>query len=365
MSREFFFTSKFVRSSVGKRVIDDKGCAGKVVAASQDRNDNHRFSIRFDDERHTIVDEKTCREYLLNYEKREKEMKGERTEPEPGVEVKDIQIYQPAMELAQVVDLFNRIARFTKEAMTPEIDFGHIPGIEKPTLLKPGSEKLCLWFSLEPEAEHRTKTDIHQNPKFGEVISVTARSVYRDKEGRVRGVYEANCNTAEDKYQHGGKWIPQWELPDDFDTEKAEVKTVPKKAGGTFKKYRLKDSANPWNFYNTVMKMAQKRADVGALLMATATSGIFSQDVEDFNNGEFGTKSKATEKKPESGTLNTQREKAHTLLTKCIKADTIKENDRKTWEDRISDAKNDKAIQAVISSLQTFADQTEAAGRRD
>lgn len=68
MSREFFFTSKFVRFIVGKRVIDDNGCAGKVVAASQERNEDLSFSIRFDDERHTIVDEKTCREYQFNYE---------------------------------------------------------------------------------------------------------------------------------------------------------------------------------------------------------------------------------------------------------------------------------------------------------
>ncbi len=68
MSRNFFFTSKFVRFAVGKRVADDNGCAGKVVCASEDRNDDLCFSIKFDDNRHTIVDEKTCRGYLLNYE---------------------------------------------------------------------------------------------------------------------------------------------------------------------------------------------------------------------------------------------------------------------------------------------------------
>lgn len=285
-------------------------------------------------------------------------MEDEAKKSQESGKIKEIQIYQPAMELAQAVDLFNRIARFTKEAMEPEIDFGHIPGIEKPTLLKPGSEKLCLWFNLEPEAEYRTKTEIHQSIKFGEVISVTARAVYRDKTGRVRGVYEANCNTAEDKYQHGGKWIPQWELPDDFDfgSKMVEVKTVPKKAGGTFKKYRLKDSANPWNFYNTVMKMAQKRSDVGALLMATATSGIFSQDVEDFKNGEFGTKPKAAEKKTEPSDMGSQRDKAHSLLAKCVGAGTIKEEARETWEKKIADAKSGKAMDAVISSLQSYVD---------
>lgn len=81
MSRRFFFTSKFVRFAVGKRVADDNRCEGKVVAASEDRNKALRFSIRFDDGRHTIVDEKTCRKYLLNYEKsnkgKEKEKRNE------------------------------------------------------------------------------------------------------------------------------------------------------------------------------------------------------------------------------------------------------------------------------------------------
>ncbi len=72
MSREFFFTSKFVRFIVGKRVIDDNGCAGKVVAASQERNGDLCLSILFDDGRHTIVDKKTCQKYQLNYEKLEK-----------------------------------------------------------------------------------------------------------------------------------------------------------------------------------------------------------------------------------------------------------------------------------------------------
>ncbi len=72
MSREFIHTSKFAQFIVGKRVIDDNGCPGKVCAASQERNEDLSFSIRFDDGRHVIVDEKTCRGYQLNYEKSEK-----------------------------------------------------------------------------------------------------------------------------------------------------------------------------------------------------------------------------------------------------------------------------------------------------
>lgn len=73
MSRDFIHTSKFARSSVGKRVVDDNGCLGTITAASQESKKSIDYSIRFDDGRHAIVDEKTCREYLLNYEKGEKD----------------------------------------------------------------------------------------------------------------------------------------------------------------------------------------------------------------------------------------------------------------------------------------------------
>lgn len=72
MPRNFIHTSKFARAIVGKRVIDNDGSLGKVSAASQERKKPIDYSIRFDDGRHTIVDKKTCREYLLNYEKSNK-----------------------------------------------------------------------------------------------------------------------------------------------------------------------------------------------------------------------------------------------------------------------------------------------------
>ena len=43
------------------------------------------------------------------------------------------------------------------------------------------------------------------------------------------------------------------------------------------KKYRTSD---PYNIINTVLKMAKKRALIDAVLSATRTSGIFSQDLD-------------------------------------------------------------------------------------
>ena len=46
---------------------------------------------------------------------------------------------------------------------------------------------------------------------------------------------------------------------------------------------------NPADYYNTVLKMAKKRAHVDAMLTATAASDIFTQDLEDLKaNGVIG-----------------------------------------------------------------------------
>ena len=41
------------------------------------------------------------------------------------------------------------------------------------------------------------------------------------------------------------------------------------------------ENDNPWEYDNTLLKMAQKRALVAAVLNSTAASDIFTQDVED------------------------------------------------------------------------------------
>ena len=43
------------------------------------------------------------------------------------------------------------------------------------------------------------------------------------------------------------------------------------------KKYHTSD---PYNIINTILKMAKKRALIDAVLSATRTSGIFSQDLD-------------------------------------------------------------------------------------
>jgi ssDNA-binding Zn-finger/Zn-ribbon topoisomerase 1 len=46
------------------------------------------------------------------------------------------------------------------------------------------------------------------------------------------------------------------------------------------------DNPDPWDVENTLLKMASKRAQVDATLRVTATSGLFTQDLEDQAGGD-------------------------------------------------------------------------------
>jgi hypothetical protein len=68
----------------------------------------------------------------------------------PELSPKD-SLFLPAMSMAVALARRAAIVEFTRCLMVKDQDFGEIPGTHKPTLLKPGAEKLCNFFGLEPE----------------------------------------------------------------------------------------------------------------------------------------------------------------------------------------------------------------------
>jgi hypothetical protein len=79
-------------------------------------------------------------------------------------------------------------------------------------------------------------------------------------------------------------------LPSDKRPSKAEADGLKVRGLGRWRKQdgnwvwmeRIEND-NPWDFQNTILKMAAKRAKVAATLNATAASDIFTQDVEDMD----------------------------------------------------------------------------------
>src|SRR5262245_39966280 len=56
--------------------------------------------------------------------------------------------FLPVLSITEAVQRRCAIIEFVQQVMKPGVDFGTIPGTPKPTLLKPGAEKLCTLFGL-------------------------------------------------------------------------------------------------------------------------------------------------------------------------------------------------------------------------
>jgi hypothetical protein len=145
---------------------------------------------------------------------------------------------------------------FVAKQLTVDVDYGKITGTPKPSLFKPGAEKLNKVFGL---GARFTLTD-KEVDRHGNFASYTYKcEIYHLKSGNVVAECEGMCSSQEKKYKE--RAIYKWEN---------RVKT---KVGA---------EATPIaDIQNTLMKMAQKRAMVGATILATGASDFFSQDLED------------------------------------------------------------------------------------
>ncbi len=201
-----------------------------------------------------------------------------------------------AMNVDSLVRQVNLIQDVMAKVMKDGEHYGVIPGTKKPTLLKPGAEKLCMVFRLEPNYE--IIREFREDLFIAYTVKCTLTHI---PSGQVIASGVGACNSREAKYRF--RYIEELtgiEVPKGYwDAKKAgdakEMKRLigegmrPRKNEETGKWVIAKsiqvDNDNPWDLDNTIMKMACKRALVAATLNATAASDIFTQDVEDMPEG--------------------------------------------------------------------------------
>ena len=64
-----------------------------------------------------------------------------------------------AITLEQAKENMQRLHQVVKDLMEENVDYGKIPGTPKPTLLKPGAEKLLQFYGLGHRATCVDKTE--------------------------------------------------------------------------------------------------------------------------------------------------------------------------------------------------------------
>lgn len=207
--------------------------------------------------------------------------------------------FMPVMSIDVAAELRESIVKFVQNIMVKDQDYGVIPGTNsKPVLLKPGAEKLCSFFGLEPEfTVLNEEADWTGEKHGGEPFYYIRYHCRLTRNGVTRGVGEGSCNSWESRYryrqanrkcpacgaeaiikgkdEYGGGWL------------------CFTKKGGCGSKFGDKDKSiidqvvgrvpNPdvADQVNIIQKIAQKRALVPATLLATSGSEFFTQDLED------------------------------------------------------------------------------------
>lgn len=216
---------------------------------------------------------------------------------------------ESAMNVESVTRQVAIIQNVMKSVMKQDEHYGTIPGTNKPSLLKPGAEKLNLVFRLRPEYQI-TKTELYNGHREYEVVC----TLYHIPTGQSVGQGVGSATTMEGKYRFRGgekkdtgKPVPKdyWNLKK---TDPAKAKELiggdgfgTAKFDGEWRICELGEKVehdNPADYYNTVLKMAKKRAHVDAILTATAASDIFTQDTEDMTEVIPGAAEAKKESKP-------------------------------------------------------------------
>jgi hypothetical protein len=145
-----------------------------------------------------------------------------------------------AITINQAKDRITLLQNFVKEMMVPNIDYGLIPGCQKPSLYKSGAEKLCDVYGFSKQIEVTNRIEDWEKALFSYEVKVI---LINKRTGLIEAEGIGSCNSRE-------------------------------------KKYKNQDG---FTICNTILKMAKKRALIDAVLSATRSSGIFTQDVEDMD----------------------------------------------------------------------------------
>jgi len=151
-----------------------------------------------------------------------------------------------AVSLEEANARIKMFQQYVREHMVEGEDYGVIPGSTKPTLFKPGAEKLNAIFGYAPRVEISNRVEDWDKGFVSYEVKV---SLINKRTGQIEAEGLGSCNSRE-------------------------------------RRYARQDAAG---IANTVLKMAKKRAVVDATLSATRASGLFTQDLEDldqFNGGD-------------------------------------------------------------------------------
>lgn len=144
-----------------------------------------------------------------------------------------------------------------------EGDYGTIPGTKKGSLLKQGAEKMLKLFQLGCRFKLVDK-EIDRHANFA-MFTYKAEVYSLRNPDTIIAECDGSVNSQEVKYKERTAWEA----------------ILDKKGNKTGRNEQKKVETPIYDILNTLMKMAQKRAMIGATILATGASEYFTQDMLD------------------------------------------------------------------------------------
>lgn len=244
-----------------------------------------------------------------------------------AIQVVNNSFIAPVVNLAEAKQRYELFRSFVGGVLVKGRDYGEVPGTTKPTLLKPGAEKLGAFFGLRPTFLIQESVNDWTGKDHGEPFFFREYKCQLFKNGELVGEGVGSCNSWEKKYRYRSseRVCPSCGKPTIIKgkQEYGGGFICFAKKGGCGAKFAdnapeitnqevgqvaNKDVADQ---VNTIDKMAQKRAFVAAILIATNASDYFTQDMEDFAHdysepvieGEFKEETATEQIKRETGAI--------------------------------------------------------------
>jgi hypothetical protein len=230
----------------------------------------------------------------------------------------------PAASLEQVLATYQWKKDFIEQVLKVNVDFGVTPGTsDKPSLKKAGAEKMASFFGLAPVFEDMTTVEDWTGAEHGgEPFFYYRQKCKLFRADRLIGTADGSCNSWEKKYryrsservcpncgksaiikgkqEYGGGWLC---FTKKGGCNSKFTETAPEIINQETGQVKNPDVAE---LTNTILKMAQKRALVAAVLIATNASDYFTQDLDDFVTSEIidGTAKTVTPPAPAPETIS-------------------------------------------------------------
>lgn len=189
------------------------------------------------------------------------------------------------------------LAEYIRVQMKDGSDFGVIPGTPRPTLLKPGAEKLVDLFRCTPKYVIVKMTEDFEKGFFNYIFRV--RLTQRDSKAVLaEGFGSANSREGRYRWRNAQAKCPTCQKESLLQSKDKPEFFCWKKRGGCGATFPDKDARitsqvlgkvendDIATMANTILKMAKKRALVDGAIALARCSDMFTQDVEDLPESE-------------------------------------------------------------------------------